>query len=343
MPPAARSSDKRGALSLGLASSIGSLPHQDAAAAVDLVLRTQARLPAAPSLPRRSPVEGMLAQAAWGVPGVTVDPDGELTVDPAAVDPEAPVADPELTGEPWVGMRAFLDAVATRTGPIKLQLTGPVTLGLALHRAGLDVDTAFAVAASAVRQRAEAIIAVATKRAPAAPLVVFVDEPGLVGCTAAGFPLTLDDTIDLVSGALATLEPWAVTGLHCCGDTDWKALLQAGPEILSLPVDIDVDAAGGALGAFIERGGWLAWGAVPTDRPLGTSVDRLWRSLSMRWCELVQAGCDPVLLRTQAMVTPSCGLALHGPTQAERVLALTADLANRLHDQAVGVRLTAGA
>jgi hypothetical protein len=330
-------------LALGLASSIGSLPHHDPAAAVDLVLRTQSRLPAAPSLPRRSPAEGMIAQAAWGVPGVTVDGAGDLVVDPSAVDPEAPVADPDLAGEPWVGLRTFLDAVATRTGPVKLQLTGPITFGLALHRAGLDVETAFAVAASAVRQRAEGTVALAAKRAPAAPLVVFVDEPGLAGCTAPGFPLALDDTIDLVSGALATLEPWAVTGVHCCGPTDWKALLQAGPEILSLPVDIDVDAAGGALGAFIERGGWLAWGAVPTDRPLGTGVDRLWRALSLRWCELVQAGCDPVLLRTQAMVTPACGLALHGPSQAERVLALTTELANRLHDQAVGVRLTAGA
>ena len=77
---------------------------------------------------------------------------------------------------------------------------------------------------------------------------------------------------------------------------------------------------------------------------MGTTVDRLWRQLSDTWCELVNAGgCDPVRLRTQAMITPACGLWRHGVPQAEQVLAFTARLAERLHDQAVGVRLSVGA
>lgn len=48
----------------GLATSIGSLPHTDPRAAAELVLEIQPRLPAAPSLPNRSGVERMLAQAA---------------------------------------------------------------------------------------------------------------------------------------------------------------------------------------------------------------------------------------------------------------------------------------
>ena len=58
---------------------------------------------------------------------------------------------------------------------------------------------------------------------------------------------------------------------------------------------------------------------------------------------MVRAGCDPVLLRTQSLITPACGLALHGETQAAHVLSLARNVAQRLHDQAVGVRLTAGA
>ena len=60
----------------GLASSIGSLPHTDPAVAVALVLERQPRLPAAPSLPNRSGVERMIAQAAWGIAGVRVLEDG---------------------------------------------------------------------------------------------------------------------------------------------------------------------------------------------------------------------------------------------------------------------------
>jgi len=77
---------------------------------------------------------------------------------------------------------------------------------------------------------------------------------------------------------------------------------------------------------------------------VGTTVDRLWRQLSTLWCDLVGAGgCDPVKLRTQAMITPACGLFRHGVTQAEQVLEFTGRLAERLHDQAIGVKLQVGA
>ncbi len=327
----------------GVFTSIGSLPHTDPVAAAEFVLASQRRLPAAPSLPQRSPLEGMVAQAAWGIPGVSVLADGSLDLDLAQLDPEAPIADAELAGEPFVGLRTFLDAVSDRTEPMKLQLTGPVTLGLALHAAGADADVAFAVASHAVRSRAASLLDVAQATAPACDLVVMLDEPGLVGLIAPDFPLDREAAVDLTSGALAVLEQVATTGLHCCGPTDWKLALQTGPDILSVPVGQGIEQAGGALERFLDDGGWVAWGAVPTDEPIGSSPGRLFRQLSASWCELVQAGCDPIVLRTQAMVTPACGLALHGESQAERVLGLTRQVGARLHDQAIGVRLAVGA
>lgn len=113
--------------------------------------------------------------------------------------------------------------------------------------------------------------------------------------------------------------------------------------MLSLPVGADVTGSAGALGAFLERGGWVAWGAVATNEPLGEQPSRSWRQLSAQWCELVQSGCDPVLLRRQALVTPVCGLALHDVAQAEHVFALTRRLAEKIHDQVMGIRLSVGA
>lgn len=327
----------------GVTTSVGSLPHTDVDAAVEFVLASQPRLPAAPSLPQRSPLEGMVAQAAWGIQGVSVGPDGSIDLDLSSLDPEAPSTDPTLDGEPFVTLRAFLAAVADRTEPIKLQLTGPVTLGLALQAAGADTELAFAVAGSAVRARAAALVDLAQSTAPACDLVAVIDEPGFVGLLHPEFPLDREAAVDLTSGALAVLEQVAVTGLHCCGPTDWKLALQTGPAILSVPVGIGVESAGGSLGRFLDDGGWVAWGAVPTDEPIGSSSGRLWRQLSATWCDLVQAGCDPVLLRSHALVTPACGLANHGASQAERVLGLTRQVGARLHDQAIGVRLAVGA
>lgn len=327
----------------GVASSIGSLPHTDARAAAAWVLERQPRLPAAPSLPNRSGMERMIAQAAWGIDGVRVLTDGSLELDDPNLDARAPLTTEGLDGEPFVGLRAFLGAVAGRQAPIKLQLTGPVTLGIALLNLGVPVRSAFAVAGAAVRSRSRALVAAAQAAAPQAPLVVFVDEPGLTAAMHPSFPLDPNRTIDLVSSALATLEPHAVTGLHCCGVADWRVVLQAGPQILSLPVDAGAAAHAGALTAFLDRGGRLAWGAVPTNGPLGSTADRLWQRLSAEWCTLTQGGCDPVLLRDQALVTPACGLALHGEAQADQVLGLTNQVARRLETQAQGMRLTVGA
>lgn len=330
-------------LPFGLATSIGSLPHEDPSEAVDFVLRHQGRLPAAPSLPSHSPLEGMLAQAAAGVPGIDVADDGTFSVRVDDLDPDAPLDDASFDGDAWVGLRAFLNAVSDRSEPVKVQLTGPVTFGIALEASGVPGDLAFSVADAAVRARAAALVELLDVRLPQCDRLIMLDEPGLTGALQPTFPVSTERALDLVSGVLAQLERSAITGIHCCGPADWKLVMDAGPMVLSLPLDSEVEAAAGSLAQFLERGGWVAWGVVPTDRPVGTTPEMLWRQLSALWCRLVQEGCDAVKLRTQAMITPACGLAGHGVTQAEQVMEFCGDLAERLHDQAIGVRLSVGA
>jgi len=330
------------ALRAGVATGIGSLPHADAAEAAEFVLTHLPDLPAAPQLARRASLEGMLAQAAAGIPGVRVKRNGALAVQPGELDPAAPI-DPGLQSPRWLGTRVFLDAISARRRPIKLQLTGPVTLGSALIRAGAPAPVAFQIAGSAVATTARALVALAHQRAPKAMTVVFIDEPALSSIAGAGFPLPLSDAVDLVSGALASLGPGVVSGLHCCGMTDWRVALQAGPAILSVPVDERLAEDGAALASFLEGGGWVAWGAVPTDRPIGDDPDIPWRRLTNLWCELARAGCDPALLRRQSLITPVCGLAGHGVSQAEWVLRLCRQIGERVEDQAVASRLSMGA
>jgi methionine synthase II (cobalamin-independent) len=329
-------------LPVGTASSIGSLPHEDVGPAVAFVLDSQPRLPAAPSLPRRSPVEGMIAQAAWGIAGVQVLPDGSLLVDEAAVDPDRPLGE-ALDGEPFVGMRAFLDAVAGRVAPFKLQLTGPVTLGLALHAVGVSRDRAFAVAAKAVAARIDEVLRAARRAAPGATPLMFLDEPGLTAALEPGFPLGVDDTLDLVSAALAAIEERAIGGLHCCGRADWPVVLQAGPQMLSLPVDAGACDHPGAFADYLDRGGWVAWGAVPTSGPLGESPEILWRRLVTEWDALVEGGAEPERLVEQALITPACGLVGLDVPQATHAVELATHLARRVEARAVELGLTLGA
>jgi len=329
---------------MGAPVSIGSLPHLDRGAAISFVLDSTPELPAAPTLPRLEPLELMIPQAVWGVSGIELAPDGTISVpDPRVVDPEAPLGDPGLVGRPFGTWRSFLDRVAGRVDPIKLQLTGPLTLGLTLIQAGLEPAHAHNVAARAVTTRAGHLLDLAAARAPGTPVLLVFDEPGLVGGLRSDLCLNPDGVIDLLSGVLASVEGRAITGVHCCGPTDWHLLIQAGPNLVSLPVGADVTGSAGAVGAFLDRGGWLAWGAVATNEPLGEQPSRSWRNLSGQWCALVQSGCDPVLLRRHALVSPACGLALHDEAQTEHVFSITRRLSEKIHDQVMGIRLSVGA
>ena len=135
----------------GVVTGVGSLPHTDARAAADFVLELLPELPAIPSLPQRSPAERILAHGLVGVRGVMIDDAGEVRVDIDRLDPLAAIRlEPEH--DAFGGLRAFLDAAVGRRGPVKWQVVGPVTLGLALMRRGAPPALAFDVAIRAVRE-----------------------------------------------------------------------------------------------------------------------------------------------------------------------------------------------
>jgi hypothetical protein len=327
----------------GAATGIGSLPHRSVHDAATFALR-EYELPAIPTLPRRSPAEGMIAQALVGISGVTLGQYGSIAVDVDHLDPEAPVAT-DLGHDAYGGLRSFLTTASARQlrGPVKWQFTGPVTLGAALTRVGVPADRAFAVAAHAVRAHLGAIGAAVATALPDSPQIVWLDEPWMGDLMSPGFPIAPDPAVDLLSTAMAMLEPTATVGVHCCADADVASLLAAGPAMLSIPLDSRLVDVAGYLGRFLDDGGTIAWGAVATDGPIATSSERAWRLLSEVWCELVNRGCDPVELRQRSLVTPACGLGLHSPQVADRVMRLTREISRRVNEQAVASRFALGA
>jgi len=327
-------------LPAGAATAIGSLPHRDACMAASLVLRCLPELPAAPELPRRSPRESMIVRWAAAIPEVHVGDDGALDV----VDPcEAPVV-PVLERDMHEGLLTFLEVAAElpqAPARIKVQLTGPLTLGVALMRAGMAHGHAFVRAVEAARTWARALEYEINDRLPGTDVVMFFDEPALVQWRDDDPPVDRETATDLLSAALAA--PHCTTGVHVCGAGDVRLALDAGPDIVAIDVAaVQLDDAF-AISRFLDGDGWVAWGAVPTDRPVGESAAPLWKALVDVWCELTKRGCDPLRLRNQALVTPACGLAGHGPSQAEHAMLLAREIGNRVLDQAAATRLTVGA
>jgi methionine synthase II (cobalamin-independent) len=204
-------------------------------------------------------------------------------------------------------------------GPVKWQFVGPLSVGLALRRAGADPNVAFPMAARVVRSHLTALSSAVADALPASPQLVVLDEPLLDGLMAHDFPIAPEEAIDLLSSAMAVVEHRATVGLHSCGDVDLATVMSSGPKVLSLPVSPTLVPLAGYLARFLGDGGWIAWGAIATEGPIGTSPTRSAARLAALWVELARRGCDLEQLRAQSLITPQCGLGGHCTSVAERV------------------------
>ncbi len=267
---------------------IGSLPHRDSTAAAEFSLKSFDVL-TMPSLPRRSPAESPIAQALVGAPGVTLGQYGTLAIDVAGLDPAADVRT-ELWRDTFAGFRACLDLAVERghSSVVKWQFIGPISVGLALRRAGAPSDTAFPMAARLVRSHLRSLVDVVASALPESPQLVVLDEPFVEDLMNHDFPIAPDEAIDLLSSAMAAVEPRATVGVHTCGEVDLATLLASGPKVLSLPARSSLVAYTGYLERFLQGGGWVMWGAVPTEGPIGSGAGRSTGRLHALWRDLVQ-------------------------------------------------------
>jgi methionine synthase II (cobalamin-independent) len=323
---------------------IGSLPHRDSAAAAAFSI-SEFEIATIPALPMRSPAEGMIAQAIAGLPGVSLGQYGSFAIDPVGLT-DATAIETDLTTDAFGGLRAFLD-LARKVGvdgkPVKWQFVGPVTLGVALQRAGLRTTEAFTIAADAVRHHVAQISAAVSEALPNSPQLLLLDEPWLVQLMEPEFPIPPDVAVDLISTGMAAVPADVAVGLHCCGPCDVATMLESGPQVISLPVSEDLIDYAGYLGRFISSGGVIAWGVLPTAGPLPAKPDRYWRQLSEVWCALVERGVDASELRRQSLVSPDCGLAQHQVSTARRVARLTHEVGRKVNAQAISTKLAFGA
>jgi hypothetical protein len=321
---------------------IGSLPHRHVGAAARFAIDAFA-IPTVPTLPRRTPAESAVAQALVGVPGVSLGPYGTIAVDPEQLDAGRPVST-DLDGPGFGGLRAFVDAMTDRPAqPVKWQFLGPISVGLALVRAGADRSVAFDVALAAVRSRLRVIESYLATRLPDCPQIVLVDEPFADSVLDARFPIAPDEAVDLVSGALAALAPTTMAGVHACTGADLPTLVATGAQILSAPVDAITTDIAGYVDRFIEAGGWIAWGAVTTSGPIGAGQPRAWQRLAERLCQLVTSGCDADRLQAQSFLTPTCGLGHHATAVAEHVAEALRETSLSLRSEASAARFVLGA
>lgn len=338
----------------GLPTGIGSLPHEDPREAVGLIFELLPATPFWPQLPRRSPLEGMTLQYLKGFPGlrqpagggdphVETGEEGAAELEPfyakvLAGDVESFSLDPGRAA----GFGAFEEAMARRAGPaprfVKGHVTGPVTLASSLRdprgREILYDDTFREALAAFVAQS----IRWQVRRLAAhhVPVVLFLDEPVMeVFGSAYSAALTEELVASLWAPCLeAAREEGALSGIHCCGNTDWGLLFRSGTDIVNFDAWHFLDRMllyPSEVAGFLGGGGILAWGIVPTTREAaGLEAGALLAKLREGMERLAAAGVNADLLRRRCLVTPSCGMGSLEPQLAGRILSLLVEVSEGL-------------
>lgn len=334
------------------ATGIGSLPLTDPVQAVEVVLQSCPDLPYWPQLPRLGRAEGMVEQAIARLPGVRTeggrlrlvqDEDFYLAVErlfEAYANRDSSVA--ALTPDTAAGFSPFVEAVAARRLPeAKGQLAGPITVGMAVlgedGRPILYDDVLREVLLKflnlRVRWQAERI------RAAGAAPIIFVDEPFLASYGTPFFTWGAEAAREALEAVVAGT---AVTGSHCCSNTDWSIFLSSRLDVVAFDAYEFADkflVYRDDLAAFLDRGGTICWGIVPTD-PEACAAETV-ESLRGRLLGLV-ARVEAIGFRRdrvlrQSLLTPACGLGSRDPATADRAVALVRDLASVLRREMLGM------
>ena len=337
---------------------IGSLPHTNHVEALRLILTHTPEIPLWPQLPKNSK-EGMIRQFLSGFPGLIDDDKGYW------VDTSSPVFTEELTAfyEEYLqavevpaylaasrfalrtdsasGFFTLLDYLATTTIPpltVKGQITGPVTTGIGVKDGqgnSIFFDANLRdILIKLISLKAAWQVTELQRFTKDAQPIIFIDEPGMVSFGSSGFSGISREMVSLaVSEVIAAIkDTGGLAGIHICANGDWEPALTSDTDIISFDAYSYFDnfiLYKDELRSFLNRGGLLAWGIVPTGDPLAVAEESS-SSLLRKWLAqlktLASFGFSEQQLMAQTFIAPSCGTGSLSQELAEKVLTMTSEL-----------------
>jgi cobalamin biosynthesis protein CobD len=234
------------------ATAIGSLPHKDPEQACKVVLESIPNGPIWPQLPANGLHEQMEIQYSEGIPRVVLDQvkgrmyfdtTGDTSTDLAdfyekycADDLEAFRISPDFSKGIYA-MESALKASGVKRPFVKVRTTGPLSVGLSIvdeNKRAIYYNPEFVdvvVKGMAMKCRWQI-----RKFQPFAEKVIcFVDEPILSAFGSSTYvSVTRDDTVAKLGEVIeAVHSEGALAGVHCCGNTEWPILMDAGVDIIN--------------------------------------------------------------------------------------------------------------
>ncbi|MGL4209485.1 MAG: hypothetical protein ACRCTY_08880, partial [Candidatus Adiutrix sp.] len=264
---------------------IGSVPYLDLEYAVKIMQNID--IPAYPQLVALTPWEDMFLSALDGLPGLIIDHESRV-VRAKRHNRENELADfyqkfingerdfLALNPEHSQGFTCMLKEAAENKnyGPdfLKTQIIGPLTFGqmvLMEDEKSSLVDDPELLEMTALALGGKASWTARAIRDQGRTPIVFIDEPGLSSYGSAFCTLTSDTVLKTMAQAseVVRLDGPALIGCHICGNTDWGLIAEAGIDILNFDafaIMKEFSLYPKHIKRFLEKGGYIAWGIVPS-------------------------------------------------------------------------------
>ncbi len=345
-----------------LATAIGSMPHSDPGQALAVIMKSIPAAPIWPQLPRLGLREQMEIQYSEAMPRVVIDEvkerilfdtSGDTSEDLAAFyeaymaaeesgDYSCAAISPAFSaGIP--AMERHLASLGAKLPFFKGQVTGPMSFALTVvdeNKRAIYYNEEFRdVVVKSLSMKARWQI---EKFKPFAERIIcFIDEPILSGFGSSTYvSIQREDVTALLGEVIDAIHAaGALAGVHCCGNTEWPLLVDAGADI----VNFDAYDFGETVALYPEQmkrhietnGNALAWGIVPTSQAIrGEKAESLVARLESLMENLAgKTGIDKQQILEQAFITPSCGTGSLEVSDSERVFELLRETSRAMQEK----------
>ena len=332
---------------------IGSVPWEDTDKTCKKILGLLPSIPFWPQLVKRSPFEDMNIQFTEGLPLVNINTDTK-TISVSSEDSEealvefyshylADDVDYFAVSRNYApGLYRQIELVSENPGNygdyIKGHITGPVTFAASIkdEEGKAILGNPELLEALTKGLAIKALWQVKELEKTGKRTIIFLDEPYLSGFGSAFSPIERHEVINLLKEVIDYVKEKSDTliGIHCCGNTDWSMIVEAGPDIINFDAFSFLDyflLYPDEITRFIKGGGTIAWGIVPTGNSAGQGdLDDLYARLNKGLDALYNLGLDKDQVQAASILTPACGMGTMKKEDSEEVLNLLSGLFKRI-------------
>ncbi|MCX7680043.1 MAG: hypothetical protein N2316_12625 [Spirochaetes bacterium] len=344
------------------ATAIGSFPHDDVQKAIKIIIDTLPDAPVWPQLPKIGLTEQMEIQYSEGMPRAIIDSEkgklvfnttgdyseelaqfyeaymnateGDGNFEPFAISPQFSKGIYALEAQIAQERKKYPYVKVHTTGPCSFSLTVVDDKKRAIYYNEEFRDVIVKALAMKSRWQIKKFSPFANK------IICFIDEPILTAFGSSTYiAVKREDVILLIKEMVDAIHAEnAIAGVHCCGNTEWPLLVEAGVDMVNLDAYLygeTISLYPDAVKSFIAKGGIIAWGIVPTSVHI-REEDAL--SLAKRLDSLLnllaaKTNMPKELLFAHSIVTPSCGTGSMSIDDAERVFFVLKELTDFLKTQ----------